>query len=78
MKKIADMTLTELREYAQKLEEENAQIPQLRKSCESSFEKVRLLTQELDATRTEANTKLSFVQQAIGTCYSSIIFATKS
>lgn len=84
MKSINNMALTELRDYATILENKVAQLEtevvkadELKRNCESAYETVRMLKNEIETIRTEANTKLQFVNQAVSTCYSSIVLATK-
>lgn len=79
---ISTMTDRELREYVKYLREElantNILLEQTKRNAESSFEKVRTLQAEADRISKEANAKLSFAQQAISTCYTSIMFANKA
>lgn len=85
MEDINKMELSELQKYATELIKENEELKQsvinkeqLQINCESAYAKIRALTNELDTVKTEYNTKLTFAQQAVSTCYSSIIFANKS
>lgn len=78
---VRSMSEAEKAKYIEYLREElamaNGTIESYKSNCEKAYASNRMAIDNLNNFKAEATAKINFMQQAIGTCYSSIIMANK-
>lgn len=78
---VRGMSTAELKKLVEALKEElsiaEGKVSDYKTNCDRAYEALRKTRDEANSVMMELNAKVKFMEQAVGTCYSSILMANK-